>query len=90
MVHHQRTPDQRDILVSAFAALLLVLVVSITLGFVGKVRGVKMLICGLFSEPLDHYLSSSDHSLVDVECRQEAGSPKTGIAGAAVSLEHLC
>ncbi len=67
-------------LVSAFATLLLVLVARITFGFVGRVRGVKMLICGLFSEFLDHYLSLSDHSLANVECKQDADSPKTGIA----------
>jgi hypothetical protein len=46
--------SQGDILVSAFAMLLLVLVARIAFGFVGRVRGVKMLIRGLFSEFLDH------------------------------------
>lgn len=66
-------------LVSAFATLLLVLVTRITLGFWERVLRVKTLICGLFSEFLGHHLSLSNHSLTDIECRQKADNPKTGI-----------
>ena len=44
-----------------------------------------MLICGLFPELLDLYLSLSDHSLADVGCRQVVDSPKTGIAGSSLA-----
>jgi len=65
--------------VSAFATLLLVLVTRITFGFWERALRVKTLTCGLFSEFLDYYLSLSNHSLTDVECRQEADNPKTGV-----------
>ena len=71
-------------LVSAFATLLLVLVTRITFGFWERALRVKTLTCGLFSEFLDYYLSLSNHSLTDVECRQEADNPKTGV------VVHLC
>jgi uncharacterized repeat protein (TIGR01451 family) len=35
---------------------------------------------------LNHYLSLSDYSLTDVECRQEADNPKTGIAGGQATV----
>ena len=90
MIHHQRTQGHGDILISTFATLLLFLVARITLGFVGRVRGVKMLMRGLFSELLDYYLSLSAHSLADVECRQEVNSSKTGIAVPLMALTFGC
>ena len=80
MIHHQRTQGHGGILVSAFATLLLFLVAPITLGFVGRVRDVEMLMRGLFSELLDYYLSPSAHSLADVARKPEVNRPKTGIA----------
>jgi len=73
-------------LVSAFATLLLVLVTRTTFGFCERALRVKTLTCGLFSEFLDYYLSLSNHSLTDVECRQEADNPKTGVVGATPAL----
>ncbi len=79
-IQYQRTQDQGDMLVSTLATRLLFLVARITLGFVRRVWGVKMLMRGLFSEFLNYYLSLITHSLADVERRQRVNRPKTGIA----------